>query len=313
MDVAAVRAAAAAQERRPTPGTGDIGAYCAAQNRDTTHRELLGPLLPASGPAGVVRHRGTTLATWGDPAVPEMAFSATKTFVSLVAGLAWDEGLLATDEPVGPIAPGVTWHHLLQQTSGWDGELWGKPAAADAQSHGVTGAPGACWAYDDVRVNLLCLLLTRRWGQELPAVLDERVMRPIGASGTWRWYGYDGATIRAGGRDVRVVSGGAHWGGGLWISAADLALVGDAVLASAVRGDGPWSRAWLRRSWTPCDVKPDYGYLWWLAPAGPVYARGNLGRHVLWLDPAAELVVVSRWGEDVGELLAAVSAAASVP
>jgi hypothetical protein len=44
-------------------------------------------------------------------------------------------------------------------TSQWDGELWGKPTAVDAQStregtESAGGPPGAGWAYNDVRVNL---------------------------------------------------------------------------------------------------------------------------------------------------------------
>jgi hypothetical protein len=45
------------------------------------------------------------------------------------------------------------------------------------------------------------------------------------------------------------------------------------------------------------------------APATGRVARGNGGRHLLWVDPARDLVVVSHWGEDVGQLLAEVSAA----
>jgi hypothetical protein len=65
-------------------------------------------------------------------------------------------------------------------------------------------------------------------------------------------------------------------------------------------------------------LRRDYGYLWWLndertvLPAAPHTgrcARGNVGRHILWLDPARDLVVVSRWGEDVDRLVAEVSAA----
>jgi hypothetical protein len=65
-------------------------------------------------------------------------------------------------------------------------------------------------------------------------------------------------------------------------------------------------------------VNPDYGYLWWLngrrqvfpaAPASGRCARGNGGRHLVWVDPDRDLVVVSHWGEDVGTLLRDVSAA----
>lgn len=115
-----------------------------------------------------------------------------------------------------------------------------------------------------------------------------------------------------------MVSGGAHWGGGLWMSAQDMAEIGQLYL----RRDGQLlSAEWVAKSWTPCDVKPEYGYLWWLndrrtvfpeAPASGRCARGNGGRHLLWVDPARDLVVASHWGEDVGRLVTEVSDAVSL-
>jgi len=145
IDVAAIRAAAAAQAVRQTVGIADMAGYLAQQNGDASHRDVTGPLLSASGASGVVLHRGQTLAEWGDPSVPEMLFSASKSLLATVAGVAFDQGLLAhVDEGVhasvalpelattqGQL---ITWRHLLQQTSQWSGSLWGKPTLADAQS-----------------------------------------------------------------------------------------------------------------------------------------------------------------------------------
>lgn len=90
---------------------------------------------------------------------------------------------------------------------------------------------------------------------------------------------------------VPVVSGGAQWGGGLFVSARDLALAGELC-----RSTGDWvgtrlinETRFLRR-WAPCPIKSDYGYLWWLnydrtvfpgAPTSGACARGNGGRHLL--------------------------------
>jgi hypothetical protein len=79
---------------RPTPGIGDMAAYLDQQVDDVSHREVLGELLDGSGASGVIQHRGQELATWGDPDVPEMAYSATKGMVALVAGVVFDRGLL---------------------------------------------------------------------------------------------------------------------------------------------------------------------------------------------------------------------------
>jgi CubicO group peptidase (beta-lactamase class C family) len=328
IDLPAVRGACARQALRATPGTDDMASYLAAMVADEEHNEALGPLLPGSGPSGVVVHRGWVIAEWGDPAVPEMLYSASKTALSAVAGVAFDRGLFdphasvagTVDLPVlrGGTSREITWEHLLQQTSQWAGELWGKPAWAaaglrrpdDAQA---AATPGSAWAYNDVRVNLLCLALTALLGQPLPEILREEIIAPLGGSSSWSWHGYPQASVTVDGVELPVVSGGAHWGGGLWMSAADLALMGDLYLRDGRCGDRQLLSAdWIERSWQPCAVKSEYGYLWWLndsgqaAPGAPTTgrcARGNGGRHLLWVDPASDLVIASHWGEDVAALV----------
>lgn len=334
VDIEAVREAAVKQGRRVTRGIEDMPGYLATQVADESHREVLGPLLSGSGASGVVVHRGWVIAQWGDPTMPEMLFSATKAVVSMVAGIAFDQGLLDVRAPVAATVDlpvfatasgrGITWAHLLQQTSQWDGELWGKPTRVDAQSlregtEAKGGAPGSGWAYNDVRVNLLCLALTALLRQPLPVVLHERLLDPLAASSSWSWQGYSNAVTDIDGDQVSVVSGGAHWGGGLWISANDLALLGELYLRRGLwDGRTLLSEEWIQRSWEPCQVKPDYGYLWWLNDAGRIFpaapasgrcARGNGGRHLLWVDPDRDLVIASHWGDQVEELLTGVSAA----
>jgi CubicO group peptidase (beta-lactamase class C family) len=322
------------QAGRPVAGAEDMTSYLAAAVSDVCHREVVGPLLDGGGASGVVLRRGTVLASWGDPARVEMAFSATKSVLSLLAGAAFDDGLLRLDEPAcrsvrlpqlaGAHGQRITWRHLLDQTSQWEGELWGKPTAADAQStregtESAGGSPGAGWAYNDVRVNLTALALTVLFGRPLPEVLRARIMEPAGASSAWSWPGYAHSVVTIDGRPVPVVSGGAHWGGGLWISALDLARIGHLCLRGGRHGpEQVISREWIRQMWTPCPVKPNYGLSWWLnddrtvwpaAPATGRCARGNGGAHLLWVDPARDLVISSRWGAEVESLLAEISAA----
>ncbi|MFG2098511.1 serine hydrolase domain-containing protein [Streptomyces sp. NPDC048612] len=334
VDAAGLARAARAQSERPVPGVEDMASYLAAQVSDDSHRDVVGPLLDGQGAGGVVLRRGVVVASWGDPAQEEMAFSATKSVLSLVAGVAFDDGRLRLDEPVcrlvdlpqfaGGHGRGITWRHLLDQTSQWEGELWGKPTAVDAQStregtESAGGPPGEGWAYNDVRVNLTALALTALLRRSLPEVLRSRIMEPIGASPSWSWHGYSESVLDIDGHAVPVVSGGAHWGGGLWINALDLARIGHLCLRGGRWGDRQVvSRRWIDEMWTPCPVKRNYGLSWWLnddrtvwpeAPASGRCARGNGGSHLLWIDRARDLVISSRWGSDVESLLTEVSRA----
>ena len=321
---------------RWTSGAADIGTYLAAQVSDVSHRQVIGPLVSGSGASGVVQVVGNEVASWGDPDVPEMAFSATKSVVSVVAGSAFDDGLLVLDQPVcevvaipefdGPHNGLITWRHLLQQTSQWEGELWGKPTSADAQSfregtevHGTP--PGLGWAYNDVRMNLLTYALTLLLGRSLPEVLRDRFMEPMGSRDRWSWNGYGESMANVNDRRIEVVSGGAHWGGGLVMSARDLALIGQLFIDRGTHaGRRLLSAAWVEHSWSPCPVKVEYGFLWWLnddgiawpgAPRSGRSARGNNGRHLLWVDPTRELVLASHWTDDPLTLIRDVSSAVS--
>jgi CubicO group peptidase (beta-lactamase class C family) len=226
----------------------------------------IGPFAPRGEPTGVILRGGYVVASWGEPDRVDMTHSVTKSFLSVVVGLAADRGLIASvDEPVwrsqaptsplrltAPADPGtrfgasmfldpwstphnrtITWDHLLRQTSDWEGTLWGKPEWADrpaADPSTWTTRPrataGTTYEYNDVRVNVLALAATNIWRRPLPEVLAEFVMAPIGASRTWRWHGYDNAWITLDGRPVQVVSGGGQWGGGMFINAWDLARFG---------------------------------------------------------------------------------------
>ena len=172
----------------------------------------------------------------------------------------------------GPHNSQITWDHLLRQTSDWEGTLWGKPDWADRPLQNPREwltrdrlEPGAAHEYNDVRVNLLALAALNVWRRPLPEVLKESIMDPIGASPTWRWYGYDNSWLVMDGLNVQSVSGGGHWGGGLQISARDHARFGYLFLRK-----GEWSgkqlisSKWIAEATSPTDVRPGYGYLWWL-------------------------------------------------
>ncbi len=307
-----------------------------------------GPIAPRGAPTGVIVRRGYVVAEWGDPDAVEMTHSVTKSMLSTVVGLAFDKGLIKSvhdtvAKAVGPIllasepmrgvgaeAPSsgrwlkpfdsphnrrLTWDHLLRQVSDWEGTLWGKPEWADRP----TGAPatwmtrprsepGSVYEYNDVRVNALALAALNVWRRPLPEVLREQIMDPIGASSTWRWYGYDNSWIVLDGRVVQSVSGGGHWGGGLFINARDMARFGLLTLRR-----GQWkekrllSDAWVTMATTPTSAQPTYGFMNWFlntdrkyvpsAPASAFVHVGN-GTNIVYVDPANDVVAVVRWIEN---------------
>ncbi len=289
--------------------------------------EVLGPVRPRGPGNGLALRAGHKIASWGDTDQVDFTFSAAKSYLNLLAGIAVADGLIPNlDEPVRRLVDdggfdgnhngAITWRHLLQNTSEWEGTLFGKSDRIDrnrnlsVEGKGRKGdarplqVPGTHWEYNDVRVNRLSLALLRVFRRPLPEVFAERIMRPIGASDDWSWHGYRTSTVNVGGQMIESVSGGTHWGGGVLIHAEDQARIGLLMLR---RGDWNGRRvlpeSWIDESLKPCVLNPSYGLLWWLntdnrrypsAPAESFFASGA-GGNITWIAPKQELVVVMRW------------------
>ncbi len=297
---------------------------------------VIGPLKERGALNGLIVKNGYIVAEWGETSRVDVTHSVTKTFMTTVAGLAVQKGLIRSvdDYPRDYMPPGVDlfeapknrpikWDHLLRQTSDWQGTLWGKPDWADRPEgepatwpNRKVYEPGARWKYNDVRVNVLGLALLHVFRRPLPDVLREEIMEPIGASSTWRWHGYENSWIELDGRRVQSVAGGGHWGGGMFINAHDMARFGYLFLRN-----GRWngrqlvSEQWIKQARTPTQPNPEYGYAnWYLntgrkplpsTPESSVVFRGN-GANVIYIDWENDLVVVVRWirgGEALDEFL----------
>ena len=255
----------------------DLRQYLTDRFAGLEHQELVGPLRERGRPNGLLVRHGYIVAEWGDTERVDMTFSVTKSYLATLGGLAWGRGLLGDwDDPVGdrvhdggydsPQNAPITWRQTFQQTSEWEGTLFGKPDQADRRE-GVDRTlqpPGTFWEYNDVRVNRAALSLLRVWGEPLPRVLKREIMDPIGASDTWEWHGYETSWVELDGDSVQSVSGGGHWGGGLFIHSRDHARFG--LLMSR---DGRWGdrqivpAEWIREATTP-SIEPTYGFMWWL-------------------------------------------------
>lgn len=314
-----------------TPWSREIGERFGIHHDDPPPwNRLLGPMHPRGPVSGTIVADGNTLISWGEPERADLTFSVAKTYLALLAGVAYDRGLLPdVDEPVCARVQGigfeagsnarVTWAQLLQQTSEWEGECFGVADRADRYRHvqfqggeqaGKKGdarplqEPGSYWEYNDVRINQLALALLHLFRRPLPEIFREAIMRPIGASDTWTWEGYDNAWIALDGRRIQSVPGGSHWGGGVSISSIDQARVGRLLLDDgACGGRQVISPEWLERMRTPCPIAPFYGYLVWLnrdarlfpsVPESSWFAIGA-GGNFTWIEPQQRMVVVVRW------------------
>lgn len=305
----------------------------------------IGPLAPRGGATGVILRKGYVVATWGDPNAVEITNSVTKSFLSTVVGLAFDAGRIrSVDDTVSQVMPPIlraypngtglgadwpgdakwlrpfdsphntrlTWDHLLRQVSDWEGTLWGKPEWADRPAQQVNTwttrprvEPGSVYEYNDTRVNVLALAALQVWRQPLPDILRDKIMEPIGASNTWRWYGYDNSWIVLDGRMVQSVSGGGHWGGGMMINAWDMARFGLLTQRRGVWGGTQLlSEAWVTKSLTPTPAQPTYGYMNWFVntdrkyvPAAPpqAFVHVGAGNNIIYVDPVNDVVAVVRW------------------
>lgn len=291
------------------------------------HAGALGPFPDRRGGAnGIVLCDGQLVAEWGDTTRVDHCFSVAKSFLSLLAGVAVDRGLFTVTNPVRQTVDdggfdgrnaAVTWEHLLHGSSEWQGTLFGKPdtvdrnrpVGRDADAVGDRGVrelhePGSYWEYNDVRINRLALALLRAFATPLPRVLAHEIFDPIGASQTWQWHGYHNSRVEVAGESMRSVSGGGHWGGGLWVSTRDLARFGQLLLDGGRWGGEPvLAPSWVERATAPGPLEPGYGYLFWLNTGGDrfpgtpesSFAALGYGTNEVWVDPEHDLVVVLRW------------------
>ncbi|MBT8178414.1 MAG: serine hydrolase [Eudoraea sp.] len=297
--------------------------------------EILGPTKKRGGPAGLILKNGYLVAKWGDIRRVDMTFSVTKSFLSTMAGLAADQNLISsTGDLVGQyIWDGtfdgvhnskITWSHLLQQNSDWSGSLWGikdwadrppREGGLDDWKYRELREPGTVMEYNDVRVNVLAYSLTHVWRKPMPLVLKEELMDKIGASTTWRWHGYKDAWTEIDGLKMKSVTGGGHSGGGIFISAEDMARFGLLFLNMGKWKDNQLiSKEWIEEALTPSKPNPNYGYMWWLnqpgnrnwegLPENIFYAAGFGGNFIV-ICPDEDLVIVTRWLEPgkIGEFM----------
>ncbi|WP_026916037.1 serine hydrolase domain-containing protein [Christiangramia portivictoriae] len=294
--------------------------------REPFHK-IMGPVKHRGGPAGLILKNGYKIAEWGDVKRVDMTFSVTKSFLSTTALIALQENAIQNvnhsvssyiwdDTFRGPHNSQITWKQLLQQNSDWSGELWDSYDWADRPANDGNldtwrnrklNKPGTFFKYNDVRVNVLAYSLLQVLRKPLPSVLKEKIMDPINASNSWRWFGYDNSWTNIDGYKMQSVSGGGHSGGGMFINTEDMARFGLLFMNNGVWNDQRLiEQDLISEAVLPSLTNPNYGYMWWLNAKGDrhmenidkdlFYAAGFGGNFII-IDQKQKLMIVTRWLE----------------
>jgi CubicO group peptidase (beta-lactamase class C family) len=249
----------------------------------------------------------------------QTSFSAAKSFVSTLVGIAIDEGLIrSVDDRVTDYLPElaardprfreITLRHLLTMSSGIRYREGGFPSLGDDTYtyYGVDlrdvaltrtkieQPPGLAWQYNNFHPLLLGLVLERATGTSVSEFMAKRFWQPLGAEADATW-NLDSER-----------SGFEKMESGLNARPRDYARFGLLVLHNGVwEGRRIISRKWVRAA-TGADNATDqasyfgYRYFWWLDVDRPgrFYAFGKYGQFI-YVAPDAEAVIV-RLGRSSG-------------
>jgi CubicO group peptidase (beta-lactamase class C family) len=261
---------------------------------DTTALEEIGKLIKKASANSMLVCNGRVVAQWYHGGSKDKQYetqSITKSFLSIVLGLSLEDKLVPSlDTPVrqvhpafeaGPHTKDITFRHLATMTSGI------KPTRHQFHFTQLT-APGTMLNYHADQCAHLARALTYVNRRPLMDVLKERILDPIGASGSWdedtvpEW---SPVTTKSG-KKVPVNVGFAFF----HTSAPHLARVGHLFL-----NGGKWkdtqllSAAYVKESWTVIPQKPmrayylgkGYGLYWWQLIPGIWFMSGTGGQFCL--------------------------------
>jgi CubicO group peptidase (beta-lactamase class C family) len=250
------------------------------------------------------------------------SFSAAKSIISLLVGIALDEGSIKSlDEPVYNYFPEykneqnnkLTIRQVLTMSSGlnWD-EAYSSPFSLTTKAYygnnlrkliadlKVTDEPGKRFKYLSGNTQLLAFILEKATGKHVADYASEKLWRPLGACNDALW-----CLDEKDGMEKAYCCFNSN--------ALDFARIGQLVL-----NKGRWNgkqvisekyieeatspAKWIQDEWgsKPLDY---YGYQWWITSHNGkkvVYARGILGQYIFVI-PEEKLVIV-RLGEKRSKL-----------
>ncbi len=240
------------------------------------------------------------------------SFSMAKTFVSILIGIAIDEGKIkSVDQPVGDFLPEyaigenakLTIEQVLTMSSGVNfDESYANPFAYPAKayygkdlteltfSYSVKEEPGKVFKYLSGNTVLLGFVLEKATGKKLSDYASEKLWAPLGAKNKALW-----SLDHENGEEKSYCCFNSN--------APDFARIGELFLDSGkCNGRQIVSQEYVANSIKLADLvdvngnkQQKYGYAWWIIPNYQghyiYYARGILGQYILCI-PDKKMVVV---------------------
>jgi CubicO group peptidase (beta-lactamase class C family) len=235
------------------------------------------------------------------PETPRNVFSVSKSFTSIAAGMAVDDGKLRLGDRVidafprqgaGARLASLTLEHLLTMTRGYR-EFCRPDSVDEALSQELCRDPGSAFLYDNACTFLVSAMITKATGLKVRDMLIERLFRPLGIPDPVWPESTDGYTVGA---------------TALELTTSSLAVFGQFLLR---RGNwegrqlvsAPWIDGATRTqvptrnvSDTP-DADIGYGYQFWTCRHGAYRADGKDGQFVVVL-PGLEAVIAVNSNEE---------------
>jgi CubicO group peptidase (beta-lactamase class C family) len=238
--------------------------------------------------------------------------SATKSFVSVLVGIAIKNGLIAdVDEPVLKFFPAfdtsgidarkrnLTIEHLLTMRSGLDiGEGGTNSNLYTTTSNWVNvtlslpmvSSPGTQFRYSSMNTHLLSAILTRATGMSTYQFAESNLLAPLSIS--LRYWDRDPQGIFFGGTGANFCT-------------RDIARLGYLMLQQgSVDGQQILSSAWVQQSrqphnfvnstWSSFDAV-NYGYQWWTndGPTDSLFFAAGFGGQFIFVAPAQNMVIAA--------------------
>ena len=274
----------------------------------------------------VYRHDCLVGTSGNDPeneATPNDMWSATKSVLSMLVGIAVTQGRLSLDDTIGRYLPqadpahgALTLRQLMTQSSGLS-FAWANDVAAlagDSVAYVLSlpfvHPPGTYFEYAQAPLEVVGAMVERAVGRDLQDFAQDELFGPLGiARSHWRWQ-RDGANHTLG-------------FAGLRLAPIDMARLGSLLLhGGSWRGKQIISAAYVDAMATPAPTNGAYGLLTWTNRGTDLYTASALVRHhvehrwivsappdtfgmsglfeqVVWVIPSLDIVVVRTGGAEL--------------